>query len=486
MSSSPTDSAAAATVEVTMPQMGVSVAEGTVVLWHKQPGDRVEADETVCEITTDKIDSEVPAPASGRLVEILVEAEQTVPVGTPLARIATGAGSPQAASAGGADGPARGATDGDPREGDAPTPPAATDGNAATTVDAPRPEGDAPASPETARAPAPGSANGDGAGPHYSPVVRRIAHREKVDLELVHGTGRDGRVRKQDVLEFLRARAAGSNGDGERNGEPPMHIESPYREEQPEPSTAREGADAAIAGREEPAARGAVGAAGGPAEGGARLSRMRRSIAAHVVESLRTAAHCTSITEADMSRIETARSALGLSYLPFVARCVIDALRAYPELNATLEGETLTRHRAVHLGIAVSLGRDGLIVPVVHDAHELSHEGLARRIGELARRARAGELVADEVRGGTFTITNPGGYGTIASTPIINQPQVAILDLEAVVKRPVVIADRDGGDAVAIRPMTNLCLSWDHRALDGALAAQFLSCVRDHIENWSV
>jgi pyruvate/2-oxoglutarate dehydrogenase complex dihydrolipoamide acyltransferase (E2) component len=186
-----------------------------------------------------------------------------------------------------------------------------------------------------------------------------------------------------------------------------------------------------------------------------------------------------------MSRIEAARAEDGLSCLPFVARCVIDALRAHPELNATLEGETLTMHRAVHLGIAVSLGRDGLIVPVIHDAHELSHEGLARRIGELARRARAGELVADEVRGGTFTITNPGGYGTLASTPIINQPQVAILDLEAVVKRPVVIADADGRESLGIRPVTNLCLSWDHRALDGALAAQFLGSVRNHIENWS-
>lgn len=211
---------------------------------------------------------------------------------------------------------------------------------------------------------------------------------------------------------------------------------------------------------------------------------MRRSIAAHMVESLRTAAHCTSIAEADMSRIEAARRALGLTYLPFVARCAIDALRAHPDLNATLEGETLTRHASVHLGIAVSLGEEGLIVPVIHDAQELSHEGLATRIAELARRARAGELNADEVRGGTFTITNPGGYGTLASTPIINQPQVAILDLEAVVKRAVVLTDEQGRDSLAIRPMTNLCLSWDHRALDGALAARFLGAVRARIENW--
>ncbi len=382
MSSSPIDSPdAAGTVEVTMPQMGVSVVEGTIVVWHKQPGDWVNADETICEIATDKIDSDVPSPAAGRLLEILVEPDQTVPVGTALARIATDAVAGEAHPDEQAAGPHR----------------------------------------------------------HYSPVVQRIARLEGIDLELVLGSGRGGRVRKQDVLAALP--------------EVPLHIESPYREE-PE-----------------------IGE-------GERLSRMRRSIAAHMVESLRTAAHCTSIAEADMSRIEAARRALGLTYLPFVARCAIDALRAHPDLNATLEGETLTRHASVHLGIAVSLGEEGLIVPVIHDAQELSHEGLATRIAELARRARAGELNADEVRGGTFTITNPGGYGTLASTPIINQPQVAILDLEAVVKRAVVLTDEQGRDSLAIRPMTNLCLSWDHRALDGALAARFLGAVRARIENW--
>jgi 2-oxoglutarate dehydrogenase E2 component (dihydrolipoamide succinyltransferase) len=411
---------AGATVEVTMPQMGVSVAEGTVVVWHKRPGDWVRADETICEITTDKIDCDVPAPVSGRVAELLVDPEQTVPVGTPLARIVTDALAGEAhpdeqLEEAGAAAPAAPATSSDQNAG-------------------------------------PDRLGGDASPPrHYSPVVQRIARREGVDLAALSGTGRDGRVRKQDVLAFIRARGAG--------GEPPLHSESPYREEAPRPEAeARQ-----------------------PAE---RLSRMRRSIAAHMVESLRTAAHCTSITEADMSRIETARLQLGLTYLPFVARCTVEALQAHPELNATLEGEMLTQHRGVHLGIAVSLGPDGLIVPVLHDAQDLSHEGLAKRIAELARRARAGELGADDVRGGTFTITNPGGYGTIASTPIINQPQVAILDLEAVVRRPVAVSDGQGGDAVAIRPMTNLCLSWDHRALDGALAARFLGAVRERIERW--
>ena len=456
MSSSPTDSAATGTerrppstdtpgterqapsaqlVEVTMPQMGVSVTEGTVVLWHKQPGEWVEAEETICEITTDKIDCEVPAPASGEVAELLVEPEQTVAVGTPIARILTEAPAGERDEAGAA------ATPGAPAEPSAPDARAEEHASGAATM---------PAAAEE-----PGARNGSGAprSAHYSPVVLRIAEREGVDLATVQGTGRGGRVRKQDVLAVVAARGS-EGGDA-----PPLHSESPYREE-----TGRPAQDA-------------------PA-GAERLSRMRRSIAAHMTQSLHTAAHCTSITEADMSRIESARHRLGLSYLPFVARCTVEALQAHPDLNATLEDEMLTRHASVHLGIAVSLGSEGLIVPVIHDAQDLSAEGLAKRIAELARRARAGELGADDVRGGTFTITNPGGYGTIASTPIINQPQVAILDLEAVVRRPVAVSDGRGGDAVAIRPMTNLCLSWDHRALDGALAAQFLGAVRERIERW--
>jgi pyruvate/2-oxoglutarate dehydrogenase complex dihydrolipoamide acyltransferase (E2) component len=198
--------------------------------------------------------------------------------------------------------------------------------------------------------------------------------------------------------------------------------------------------------------------------------------------SLDTAATCTTWIEVDMGRVETARRRLGVTALAFVARATIDALREHPALNAWLEGERYTMPKEVNLGIAVSLGEDGLIVPVVHRAHELSVEGLAARIKDLAVRARARELTADEVRGGTFTITNPGQYGSIMATPIINQPQVAILDLEAIVKRPVVVTDAEGNDSIAIRPMTILGLSWDHRALDGALSAQFLASVKRHLE----
>ena len=375
MSSSPTETV----VEVTMPQMGVSVAEGTVVEWKKRVGDWVEADEPIVEISTDKVETEVPSPATGRLMAIAVDVGVTVDVGTVLATIDT-----------------------DDRPGQA-------------HVDEEQP-------------------------PPVSPVVRRMADEHHIDLAQIKGSGRRGRVTKKDVLAFVE------------NGERPLHIESPYREEEPAPAPS----------------------------GGEALSVMRQRIGEHMRRSLDTAAHCMTVVEADMSAIEARRGKL--SYLPFVARAVIAALREHPSLNATLEGDRLTVHDEVNLGIAVSLGEDGLIVPVVKNAHELSHEGLAKRIADLAERARDRQLSPDETKDGTFTITNPGRYGALLATPIINQPQVAILDLEAVVKRPVVV----GGDSIAIRPMTYLCMSWDHRALDGVLAAQFLGSVKRHIEEFDV
>jgi pyruvate/2-oxoglutarate dehydrogenase complex dihydrolipoamide acyltransferase (E2) component len=403
VSSSPTETL----VDVTMPQMGVSVAEGTVVAWRVEIGDRVEAEQTVCEISTDKIDTEVPAPVGGVIAEIVVGVEETVEVGVVLARISTG---------------------------DAP---------------APVSTGDAPAILPPPATPAHSSANGRR---RYSPVVQRIAAEHDIDLSTVVGTGRDGRVRKQDVLALVGA-------NGSEPAEAPMHIESPYRPDPPAPTPT-------------PA----------PVAGGGGLSRMRRQIGQHMKRSLDTAATCTTWIEVDMGRVEAARAQLGVTALSFVARATIDALREYPALNAWLEGENYARVEDVNLGIAVSLGDDGLIVPVIHRAHELSVEGLGARIRDLARRARARELTPDEVTGGTFTITNPGQYGSIMATPIINQPQVGILDLEAVVKRPVVLTDAEGNDSIAIRPMTILGLSWDHRALDGALSAQFLAGVKRHLE----
>ena len=445
MSSSNTE-AGAALVDVTMPQMGVSVSEGTIVEWKKQVGDWVAYEETICEISTDKIDTEVPSPAAGRLAEIVVEVGTTVEVGTVLARIATDArpGEPHASEG-----------DGAPPTSEA----AAAKGQTpAAATQTPSPE---PGTATPADAPVRGSRFARGAR-RYSPVVTRIAQEHGIDLEQVQGTGRGGRVRKQDVLAFVSEGRAPEQAPEER----PLHIESPYR---PEPAPPKP----------------APGAAPPPAEAGegATLSRMRRAIGEHMKRSLETAATCTTWIEVDFSRVEAARRAVGLTALPFVARATIEALREFPALNATLDGDEYTQHGAVHLGIAVSLGEDGLIVPVIQDAQDLSAEGLAKRIKDIARRARSKELVPDEVRGGTFTITNPGQYGSLMATPVINQPQVAILDVETVTKRPVVVTDADGNDSIAIRPMCILGLSWDHRALDGALAAQFLGAVKRRIES---
>ncbi len=423
MSSSATETL----VEVRMPQMGVSVSEGTILEWRKRPGDWVEADEAICDVTTDKVDVEIPSPASGRVEAILVEAGATVEVGTLMASIDAGAQPGQA----------------HPEE--------------KTPRDEPGVESDG----EIDRS------------EYYSPIVRRLAAKHSIDLTRVTGTGVGGRVRKKDVLEFLE------NGDsGRPTDERPLHTESPYRPDDD--------------GSAQPAA-------GGTREA---LSPMRRAIASHMVDSLRTSAHCTTIVEVDMGVVAARRAELRpamerrgvrLTYLAFVAQAAVEALQEFPILNASLDGEEIVHHDEVHLGIAVALD-EGLIVPVIRSAQRLSLEGIAAAIQDLAERARTKRLEPDDVQGGTFTITNPGQFGAVLATPIINQPQVGILDLEAIVKRPVVVsrtapaADAEPSsrsdviDSIAIRPMTNLCMSWDHRVLDGALAARFLASVRNRLE----
>jgi 2-oxoglutarate dehydrogenase E2 component (dihydrolipoamide succinyltransferase) len=424
-----------------MPQMGVSVAEGTVVEWRKQRGDWIEADETICEISTDKIDTEVPSPASGRLIEVLVQVGVTVEVGATLARIATDA------------------RPGEPHVVEGTRPPAApVPGPApADRVRAPAATG-----PPPARRRAPGEASpspASRASRRYAPVVQRIADEHDVDLDEVEGTGRDGRVRKQDVMAYVEARGGVARPAGP--AEPTLHIESPYRP----------GAGASLHGPYTPPE-------------GRPLSRMRQTIGQHMKRSQETAATCTTWIEVDVSRIELARKELGITALPLIGRCAIGALVEFPLLNAWLEDETHTIHEQVNLGIAVSLGEDGLIVPVVRGAQDLSPEGLARRIRDLARRARARQLSPDDVRGATFTLTNPGQFGSMMATPVISQPQVAILDVEAIIKRPVVVTDQFGEDAIAIRPMVILGLSWDHRALDGAVAARFLASIKKRVEGY--
>src|SRR5215218_2786998 len=431
-----------------MPQMGVSVAEGTVVEWKKQVGDWIESDEVIASISTDKIDTDVEAPAAGRLQEIVVDVGETVEVGTVLALIATDAKPGEAHSS----------------EGNSSSSDATSEAGAALEApgDAGELQGDS--AEEHAASSQAGVARRSG-GKRYSPVVMRMAAEHDIDLSRVEGTGRGGRVRKQDVLAYLENGAP---------SEAPMHIESPYRPDEPAAPKKRK---PRFERDEEPAPA--------PA-GGVPLSRMRQSIGRAMVESLQTAATCTTIVEADVTRVDAARRKLGVTYLPVIARATIETLRDFPALNATLESDAITTYDGVHLGIAVSLGEGGLIVPVIRDAQDLSVEGLAARIKQLAERARDNQLTPDDVRGGSFTITNPGGYGSIMATPVINQPQVAILDTEAVVKRPVVITDELGNDSIAIRHMTYLCMSWDHRALDGALAAQFLAALRERLEAWPV
>jgi pyruvate/2-oxoglutarate dehydrogenase complex dihydrolipoamide acyltransferase (E2) component len=454
-------------VDVVMPQMGVSVSEGTIVEWRKQVGDWVEYEEAIVEISTDKIDTEVPSPAAGRVAEIVVEVGATVDVGTVLARLATDAKPGQAH--------------------------ASEQNGAPPTSEAAAAAGETPVQATPTPSPEPGTATPDEAprarraagARRYSPVVQRIAAEHDVDLDQVQGTGREGRVRKQDVLAHLESAGAGAVGaaGAPETTEPPLHIESPYKPDPPAPTPAAAAPPVPAPAPPAAAAAPAVPAGAYQPPAAAPLSRMRKLVGEHMKRSLETAATCTTWIEADMSRVERARREAGLTALPFVARASIDALREYPALNAWLEGDQHTVHSDVNLGIAVSLGEDGLIVPVIRSAQDLSAEGLSKRIKELARAARSRQLRPDDVQGATFTITNPGQFGSVMATPVINQPQVAILDLEAVVKRPVVVTDEDGNDSIAIRPMTVLGLSWDHRALDGALAAQFLAAVKRRLES---
>ena len=398
MSSSPTEQAPERLLDIVMPQLGITVTEGTLVLWRKQPGEQVAADEAICDVSSDKVDSEIPAPAAGRIVELLVAVGATVDVGTVIATLAVV-------------------------------------GEEESAQGAPSPVEVVPSDAGEPTVPAPRVAGARGAQRH-SPVVVRLAAELRVALDQLAGSGRDGRVRKEDVL----AAADGS-------------------------APAAQASDAALYVP--------------PAVG--RLSRIRRTIGEHMKRSLSTAATVSSWIEVDFEAVESRRRELGVTALPIVAAATIETLAEFGELNAWLDGDDHTLHSEVNLGIAVSLGADGLIVPVVRGAQRLEIETLARRISELAARARSGALSPDEVRDGTFTITNPGQFGTFMATPVINQPQVAILDVEAIVRRPVVVT-ADGVETIEIRSICVLGLSWDHRALDGAYAARFLGALRDRLE----
>ena len=427
-------------VDVVMPQMGVTDSEGTVTKWNKQVGDQIEADETLLEISTDKVDTEVPSPASGVVSEILVEEGATVDVGTVLARIGGEAGAVAPAA-----------------------PPEPATQAAADEVEAVATE-----TAEPVAAPTP-SDNGKS---FVSPVVARIASEHGIDPSQVPGTGSGGRVTKKDIQAFIDSGA------------------------QPAPAAAP--APAAPAAPAPPAAGQVSRAPEAVAQTGESLepmSAMRRGIAEHMRKSLDTSAHVTSAIDVDMSKVVAIRaklkkdyeSAYGVNptYLAFIARATVETLRDYPWVNGELRGDQIVTKSFVNLGFAVELADGkGLIVPVVKNAETLNLLGMAKGIADIARRARDKQLTPDDVSGGTFTITNPGGYGTFHGTPVISQPQAGILGTYAIVKRPWVITDDNGADAIAIRSSMNLTLTYDHRLVDGALAGRFLRDLRERLQTW--
>jgi len=477
-------------VDVVMPQMGVSVSEGTITRWLKQEGEQIAADEPLLEISTDKVDTEVPSPASGTLTQILVQEGETVEVGTKLGQI--GGASAQAPA--------------ETREPETPAPaaeeiPEPATAEAAAEAEAASPaESPAPTAPEPSAAPPaaqPPQPSGNGKA-FVSPVVARIAAEHGIDPSSVSGTGTGGRVTKKDILAFVES---GAQPEPAQPEAPAQQVPAPQPPAQPEPARAQPPAPPAPPAQApppppKPAAPAPVAAGETlPGETVEPMTAMRRGIAEHMRRSLDTSAHVTSAIEVDFSRVVAVReqlkkeyqAAYGVNptYLAFVAKASVETLREYPYVNAEIRGDSIVTRSFVNLGIAVELAEGkGLIVPVLRNAEGLNLLGLARGIAEIAAKARNKQLVPDDVQGGTFTITNPGGYGTFHGTPVISQPQSAILGTYALVKRPWVIEDELGQDVIAIRPLMNITLTYDHRLVDGAYAGRFLRDLRERLEGW--
>ncbi len=428
-------------IDVVMPQMGESIVEGTLTKWLKKAGDRVERDEPLFEISTDKVDTEIPAPSAGTLAEVLVEEGKTVAINTVVGRIDEKGEAKAAAK------------------------PAAEPAAAPAPVAAP-PRTAAPPAPPVAPPPAasPAPAEEEVAGP-LSPLVRKIAREYNIDLRQVKGSGAGGRITKQDVEAYMAAQAARVV----QAPPPPPPAPAPVSPEAP--SAPLPPMTEAPRARVEP------------------MSIMRARIAEHMILSKRTSAHVTTVHKIDMTRVARirarnkdevkARYGYSLTFLPFVTRAAVEALRAFPIVNASVEGTNIIYHNEINIGIAVAL-EGGLIVPVIRRADEMNVLGLQRAIVDLSSRARSRQLKPDEVHGGTFSITNFGSFGSLFGTPIINQPQIAILGVGVVEKTPVVI-----DDAIAIRDISLVGLTFDHRLIDGALADQFMQKLKSVLENWS-
>jgi pyruvate dehydrogenase E2 component (dihydrolipoamide acetyltransferase) len=482
---------------VTMPALGESVTEGTVTRWLKSVGDEVTADEPLLEVSTDKVDTEIPAPVSGTLLSISVNEDETVEVGAELAVIGSGsAGGGEQAQAPAA--PAQTETPAQPEPeqqepeaqpqeaqtakpaseipggdygsgGALPTTSPTSAPSPAEAVAPQAPKTPAPAASSAGSAPTTSAPSGDGGGQYVTPLVRRLAADRGVDLSSVTGTGVGGRIRKQDVIAAAEKAAAPAEAPAA-----PAPAAASAGRTAPSPSPAAQ-PDTSLRGRTE------------------KLSRLRGVIARRMVESLQVSAQLTTVVEADVTAIARlrdrakrdfeAREGVKLSFLPFFAKAAVEALKAHPAVNSSidLEAGTVTYHDAENLGVAVDTER-GLLVPVIRDAGDLSIGGLARKIADLADRTRANKVTPDELGGGTFTLTNTGSRGALFDTPIINQPQVAILGVGTVVKRPVVVQDPDLGEVIAVRSMVYLALTYDHRIVDGADAARFLTTVKQRLE----
>ncbi|RJQ80274.1 2-oxoglutarate dehydrogenase, E2 component, dihydrolipoamide succinyltransferase [Pseudonocardiaceae bacterium YIM PH 21723] len=449
---------------VTMPALGESVTEGTVTRWLKQVGETVEVDEPLLEVSTDKVDTEIPSPVAGTITAIFVQEDETVDVGAQLALVGSGAPAQQAA-------PAPAPTPAPAAPAPAPTP--APVQQAPAPAPAPAQPAPAPAAPKPAPAPqAPAadqdsSNNGDGS-PYVTPLVRKLASDNGIDLNGVKGTGVGGRIRKQDVLAAVDAKNAAS-ATAEAKATPAARPASAPAK------AAAPAADSTLRGTTQ------------------KMSRLRQVIAKRMVESLHVSAQLTTVIEVDVTKIAKLRDrakrqfeaneGVKLSFLPFFAKAAVEALKQHPKLNAVINSETneVTYHDAEHLAVAVDTEK-GLLVPVVHNAGDLNIAGLARKITDVAERTRSNKISPDELAGGTFTLTNTGSRGALFDTPIINQPQVAILGTGGVVKRAVVETDSSGGDTLAIRSMVYLALSYDHRLVDGADAARFLATLKHRLE----
>ncbi|RTL62219.1 MAG: 2-oxoglutarate dehydrogenase, E2 component, dihydrolipoamide succinyltransferase [Pseudonocardiaceae bacterium] len=474
---------------VTMPELGESVTEGTVTRWLKQVGDTVEVDEPLLEISTDKVDTEIPSPLAGTLLEITVGEDETVEVGAQLATIGDASAAqqePAQEKPAQQEQPAEKAPE--PAEEKAPE-------NAPSAEKEPEPAAATPAPQDEPRQAPAATSNGDGGGegggsdrlPYVTPLVRKLAAEHGVDLDSLQGSGVGGRIRKQDVLAAAEKAA------------PAAAAEEPAATAAAQPAAAQPAAAQPAAAQPTGGAPRTPAAVPQRAEGApqpgttVKMPRLRQVIAQRMRESLAVSAQLTTVQEVDVTRVARlraraktefeAREGVKLTYLPFFAKATVEALRAFPQVNASINEETkeVTYHGAVHLAIAVDTPR-GLLVPVIKNAEELNIAGLARKIADVAARTRAGKIGPDELSGGTFTITNIGSAGALFDTPIINQPQVAILGTGAIVKEPKVVAGADGEDVIAVRSVCYLPLTYDHRLVDGADAGRFVSAVKARLE----